>query len=483
MNQFEPPNSASRGPAPPWPLWPWLAGGSLLVFLATWLVSRHETPPAAPADAPVTSARASSALPSSAAASAPRLSRPPAPPAVAGPPPEQVVASKVLQFVQNRRKVVEGLARHLKVTVPPEVERFFALAETGPFEELKKLYEGLKGLKSEGDGVDDLRSLWAPINETFGVAEEAHNWPAQQLLDYGHAILDSLRPGMVYVGGTDPGRYIPTLLNETSDGEKHVVLTQNAFADNSYLQYAGFLYGDRLASLTAEDSQRSFQNYLGDAQQRLLHDQQNPEAPRQIRPGEEVKLSDNRVQVSGQVAVMSINEKLMQTLMEKNPDASFAVEESFPFKSTYASAAPLGPVMELRASPDNQTAFTAERADQAVDFWRASSQHLLSDSTLSDDSDVRKAWSKLASSQAGLLQDRGFNAQAEQGFQIAAELCPSSPEAVFRYVNLLVQQNRAADAVQVAQAGLNAAPDNDQFRRLVDDLTQVAQRNRTTAGK
>ena len=52
--------------------------------------------------------------------------------------------------------------------------------------------------------------------ETYGVAEIAHLWPAQQVLDYGEAVLGSLRPGMVYVGGTDAGRFIPTLLNETS---------------------------------------------------------------------------------------------------------------------------------------------------------------------------------------------------------------------------------------------------------------------------
>ena len=53
--------------------------------------------------------------------------------------------------------------------------------------------------------------MWQAVHETYGVAEVAHDWPAQKLLDYGQAVLDSLRPGMVYVGGTDAGRFIPTL--------------------------------------------------------------------------------------------------------------------------------------------------------------------------------------------------------------------------------------------------------------------------------
>src|SRR6185436_7044830 len=116
-----------------------------------------------------------------------------------------------------------------------------------------------------------------------------------------------------------------TFLNETADGERHITLTQNALADGSYLDYLSFLYGDRIKTLTQEDSQQAFQAYLMDAQKRLQHDQEFPNEPKQLRPGEDVRNTDGRVQVSGQVAVMAINEKLFQMLMEKNPDATFAM--------------------------------------------------------------------------------------------------------------------------------------------------------------
>src|SRR5207249_559684 len=145
-----------------------------------------------------------------------------------------------------------------------------------------------------------------------------HDWPAQKLLDYGNAVLGSLRPGMVYVGGTDPGRWIPELLNETSGGEPHIIVTQNAFADSRYLDFMNTLYGDRFAALTQDDSKRAFDEYLADAQKRLQHDQQFPDEPKQLRPGEDVRITDGKVQVSGQVAVMAINEKMLQALMQKN---------------------------------------------------------------------------------------------------------------------------------------------------------------------
>src|SRR5207245_1009429 len=106
----------------------------------------------------------------------------------------------------------------------------------------------------------------------------------------------------------------------------------------------------------------------------------------------------------------------------------------------------------------------------SVDYWRAAAQQLLSDPETPADSDPRKAYSKLVSSQAGLLQDHKFTAEAEQAFRIANELCPSSPEAVFRYVNLLLGQNRIADAVPVAEAATKAAPDNAQLQDLLQRL-------------
>ncbi len=239
--------------------------------------------------------------------------------------PEQIVAGKVTQFAQDRLKIARAMAERFKVSVAPDVEQFFQAVAEGRWEDLNAAFKALRQRRESGNG-EDLRVLWGPILEAQLIAECAHDWPAQKLLDYGDATLGSLRPGMVYVGGTDPGRGIPTLLNETSDDERHIVITQNGLADASYLQYLDFLYGDRVATLTSEDSQRAFQDYIADAQKRLAHDRQYPDEPKQIRPGEDIRMVDNRVQVSGQVAVMGINENLLRAFMAKNPDLSFALE-------------------------------------------------------------------------------------------------------------------------------------------------------------
>src|SRR5262249_12841620 len=134
--------------------------------------------------------------------------------------------------------------------------------------------------------LPEAQAVWPAIIDAYGAAEQVHEWPAQKLLDYGNAMLGALRPGMVYVGGTDNGRWIPELLNETSDGERHMIVTQNGLADGSYLDYLRLQYEDHLTMITEEDSQRAFKEYFDDAQKRLDHDEKFPDEAKQVRRGE-----------------------------------------------------------------------------------------------------------------------------------------------------------------------------------------------------
>ncbi|HXG48414.1 MAG TPA: hypothetical protein VNO52_12370, partial [Methylomirabilota bacterium] len=350
----------------------------------------------------------------------------------AGPPvltAAQLVAGKVSQFARSRHEMVHAMARRFNVAVPAEVDLFFGDAQAGRWDDLKARFQAMRQRLEEEPEPRELRVLWPAILETFGVAEAAHDWPAQKLLDYGEAILGSLRPGMVYVGGTDAGRFIPTLLNETGSGERHIVLTQSALAAQNYLDYLSFLYGDRMVPLTAADSQRAFQEYLHDARQRLEHDQQFPDQQPRLRPGEDVRLVGNSIQVAGQVAVSAINEALLRGLMDKNPGLAFAFEESFPFDSLRADASTLGPILELRAQ-DSLNPLTAERASETVAYWEATARRLQSQSAKDEENLIGPAYARMAAAQAGLLEHHGYAAEAEKALRLATEIGPASPEAV-----------------------------------------------------
>ena len=468
------PDSPARGsPAPPrrglWLLVAGCLGVMLIGFLLIGGRGRQKTlattqPPSASASNTRWPARKRSHA-------TPPYSRPPSAKSAA-----DIVADKLRQFVIDRRALVRAWARRLRVQVPVAVERFFDAAETGRWDAIEDQFQALKAAQRNGQDVEaqTLTKLWPALAETHGVAQATHLWPAQALLDYGTAVLDALRPGMVYLGGTDAGRFIPTLLNDTADGERHVVLTQNAFADVSYLDYVNFRYPDRLALLTSDDSQQAFQDYLADARTRAEHDQQFPNDPSALRPGEDVRLIPNpdgsqRTQVSGQVAVMAINERLLQTLLAKNPDVPFALEESYPLPSTYAGAAPLGPIMELRAY-DQANALGAEGAAPELNYWRTTARDLLADPATAGSAEVLNAYSKMAAGQAALLTDHHAFSDAEQLYAVATDIAPANAEAVFRYATLLVQENRSAAAVAVAERAVSADPQNAQLVSLLTSL-------------
>src|SRR5260370_26178555 len=125
---------------------------------------------------------------------------------------------------------------------------------------------------------------------------------------------------------------------------------------------------------------------------------------------------------------MVINEGLRQDIMDKNPAVSFALEESFPLQSTYSTAVPVGPIMELRVQ-DAQNAFTPERAAESVDYWRTMAQQIISDPEGPEGSDSRKTYSHMADAQANLLAAHNYNSEAEQEYRLPMRPYPRNAES------------------------------------------------------
>ena len=90
----------------------------------------------------------------------------------------------------------------------------------------------------------------------------------------------------------------------------------------------GGVYPDlEVITPTTADSSRCFQDYMSDAQRRMM--------AKALKPGEYVQqTADGRVSVSGQVAVMAINALLCKVIFDKNPESDFYIEESLDRKST-----------------------------------------------------------------------------------------------------------------------------------------------------
>src|SRR5206468_2693340 len=104
------------------------------------------------------------------------------------------------------------------------------------------------------------------------------------------------------------------------------------------------------------------------------------------------------------------------------------------------------------------------------------------------DDDAQKAFSKLRSSIGGVYAWRlspqcppqyrpktdaeyaRLLKEAEYTFRQAFAFCPYSPEAVFRYVNLLLQYNRIDDALLISETCAKLDPFNAQVLGLVGSL-------------
>ena len=245
-------------------------------------------------------------------------------------------------------------------------------------------------------------------------------WFGHDMFSPPFGVYPEMTRNAILFGGTDPGRFCPTYMifcesfippekkefDPKFDRRDVYLITQNALADGTYLEYIRAQY-DRSTQIdppffqellrgkkeleqnyatnfvaraayqlldrpflslgakiearrrkegvyppkeiytpTGEDSQQCFNEYLMDAQQRLDHDMRFPNEPKQIKPGEDVHAVDNRVSVSGQVAVMSINGLLTKVRLfdPTIPTTNSLWRKVFPLEWMYPHLTPFGDI-------------------------------------------------------------------------------------------------------------------------------------------
>lgn len=322
--------------------------------------------------------------------------------------------------------------------------------------------------------------------------------------------------------------YLQEFIKQNPLGDTRIRLNRlllEAAYPSDIVRSLGGVYPDREIYIpNQDDSSKAFQDYMMDAGAREQHDQMHPEEPRQIKPGEEVHHDDaGHVQVSGQVAVMAINGLLTKVIFDHNPDNDFYVEESFPLDWMFPHLTPYGVIMKINRKPLPE--LTEEDCQRDHEFWSKYSDRLIGnwityqtpvkdimdfaervylrhdytgfkgDERFIRDDQAQKAFSKLRSSIAGIYSWRlgippsggvmpseyiaqGANRkmvqdEADFAFKQSLAFCPYSPEAVYRYVQLLVNMRRIDDALLVAQTAKKLDPYNGQFDYLINSLNAM----------
>jgi hypothetical protein len=418
---------------------------------------------------------------------------------------------QVRSFIEQKEQHTLTLAGKLGVKPDRATLEYFRLARQGRYRAASRIYQDLRerGGKVDSSQHDpELRlPLWDPLLEVQLTLDAYAAGAGKFATAFGEAIVQSIPPGSIYFGGTDTGRSLPAAFSKSSNsGDPFFVLTQNQLTDGQHLNYLRAAFGDKINVLSNDDSQQAFQEYLADAKRRSDHDQSATNEPRQLRPGEDVKMVDGEVVVSGPVPVMAINGLLTKTLFDNNPDREFYVEESFPIDWMYPHLTPHGLIMKINRQ--RVAELTPAIVERDRNFWKQRQAEFIGN-WLKPDTSVREvcefvektfmrkdftdfkgdinfvgnhyataAYSKLRSSQGGLYAWRIGNSKLPQEQQLMSKearfaflqsfaLCPSNPEAVYRQVNLLLHLGRVDDCLLIARTTAKLDPANTWSRNSI----------------
>jgi hypothetical protein len=405
-----------------------------------------------------------------------------------------------LKEQQARRLALQGRKK-----IPPEVWPYFAAARDGDWQRVTCLYFQMarRCYQFENQREPDARlstPVWQPVNETYRFYEQCSAADPKHLLAFGREVIASIPAGSIYFGGSDPGRFVITALcRDQPAGDPFFVLTQNALADGVYLKYLRSMFAGKIQIPTDEDSQHAYVDYMEDAQRRLRE--------KRLKPGEDVRYVDNRVQVSGPVAIMEINALLARAFFAKNPDRDVFIEMGHPIDWMYPHLTPHGLILRINRKPLSELGadviakdheFWKQRVVPLIGEWLSETTSVLEICSFAEAvylrHDLQKfkadpqfiegvralpyqpayagpnvAFGRARASIAGLYvwrsaatkdlaQSERLAREADFAFRQAIALCPHLQEAVYGFVNLLLTQERFDDALLVAVTAQKFSP-------------------------
>jgi hypothetical protein len=332
----------------------------------------------------------------------------------------------------------------------------------------------------------------------------------------------------VLYGGTDPGRFVPTYMifcesfanqryvstNMTEKGlmEKCAtfdrrdvyIITQNALADGTYMNYIRDHYDFTRPNPDKPETIAKFtwwqQAIMRFAWKRMARDITYPKEPihipsppeandafRQfvedvqlgrIQAGADVRVENGRVSVEGVQGVMAINGILAKWIFEKNKDKhAFYVEESYVIPWMYPHLRPSGVIMKIEKEPLPPPQQDQKLWEQIITkdfaYWDQLLGEFIKRPEFKRDSDAQKAFSKLRCAIAGVYEYRGIVNAAEAAFSQAIAICPESPEASFRLANLYMRLNQAGKAVETLSKLAERDPFNKQVREALEQFRAI----------
>jgi tetratricopeptide (TPR) repeat protein len=416
--------------------------------------------------------------------------------------------AQLKSFVAAKEAQANAAAKADGKGMPAEFKTFFAAADRGDWLAVSNIFEDVCQRNGQFASTNQpnwqLRGArWSAVQEIWGefVAFSEGNEKYSEL--FGNEIIQSIPPGSIYFGGTDPGRFIITAMQKSQiNGDPFFTLTQNALTDDMYLNYLRSMYGTEIYIPTDDDSTKCFKVSYSDLKERFKR--------KQLNPGEGVTVDSNGVlQVSGLTALMEINGLIAQTIFNRETNRDFYIEESTPLDWMYPYLEPHGLIFKLNRNSLAQIPEVLVKRDH--DYWTNLISPMLGawlndDTTIADvaafaervylhqdfsgftgdpefvENDyARGMFSEDRCAIAGLYAWRAkrtdnpsekarMNQAADFAFRQAWAMHPDVTEILFRYVQFLMDNSRTDDAIIVTKTCRKLVPGDSNVSRLLKDL-------------
>jgi Flp pilus assembly protein TadD len=289
--------------------------------------------------------------------------------------------------------------------------------------------------------------------------------------EFGHDMLKDLPQGSVFLGGTDPGRFVPTymILGESPqppglkrdpefDRRDLYIITQNGVGEELYRKYLADHYGTNRPKPA-----NAFERWLG---RETIY----PEKPLVFPTEEEIKaaVSKEMEEATRQGAAVepSLPHSVVTRLIwEKNRDAhEFFVEESFPLEWSYDHAEPHGLIYKIHRQPLKQ--IPPESVQRDFDFWDAYMKKLFADPEYAKDYDAQRSFSKLRATAGNLYRHRKMEAEAERAYRQALMLWQGNGESIQALHAMLWERGDFEGIQKITQDALAKDPNNMALWRL-----------------
>jgi beta-lactamase regulating signal transducer with metallopeptidase domain len=244
----------------------------------------------------------------------------------------QETLAQLEKFSAEKEAQSKMLAAASGETIVPQFQKYFDAAKKGDFRTITNMFGDFKQHHPQYShaGDKDWRpayrtSYWQPMLEIALVYDAFAMSDSKFTQQAARGIIDSIPPGAIYFGGTDPGRGLPTAFSKSQvNADPFYTLSQNPLADGTYDDYLRKMYGKQRRTLVE----------LGRARQA---DPELSRLDRQLRVAEQKSLSleisksaDDPARLAADKAVEDLSSNItvalarVQKPLEENEDSAAA---------------------------------------------------------------------------------------------------------------------------------------------------------------